>query len=489
MRQAVLASLARAMNNSPDPVFGNANHNLGELASFQTAYWKFKDNDYDKILPTLIRPYRKSTGKPVFSYRESKAALVDYEHNPALFKKRYRLIAKMQGADKYIAKALNFYLSRMLEGQFCHRGGAVPYLSNRCYSYRKTRGVHDALTYLEKCTYSEGFNVVARTDIKSYFDVINREKLVTQLRKLFKDRKSADSESIISWLTSLAGAEKKLEWKVCKGSRGNGANGSIFTSDTVIDNSLGIPQGNPISAPLSNLYLSDIDYEMINAEGEDYRYLRYADDIMICAKSEEIAQNALNSLRDSLKKLNLELGEDKTSIDDISSGNVCFLGFHYLKDKQGKEIAADKLKKFKDKIKHLTSRQHVDDNAGDISKIIHDINLRILVTRGQTKVDADQPAKLSSHSFCVHYNHNSEDAVFKQMGSLDAYIRWRIARILTDPAVRNCDCHREFFRNILPKHNMKLRSNGGKPINLIPLTGVFKNLKSIRSAGSYGLDL
>jgi hypothetical protein len=486
MKQAVLTSLSRAGINNPDQVFAGKNYNESEKQKLQNAYWKFKYDNYNKITPVLIRPYRKSDGNPVFSYRESNQAINYFRDEPEKFRKKYRLIAKMQQADKYISKALNYYLCRVLEGKFISAGDNSPYLSERCYSYRKTRGVHDALTYLEECAYDGDLKFIARTDIKSYFDVIDRGILEEQLYRLFATQKVSNSVSVISWLIALAGAEKKLEWKVCRG--GGDSRSSIYTSNIPVDNVLGIPQGNPISAPLSNLYLSDTDFEMVN-HGLDngYRYLRYADDIIICAKTKNIAVAALDKLRTSISELNLELGEDKTSIDNIYSGNISFLGFHYLEDVKGKEIASDKVKKFKDKIRHLTSRQHSVGRDIDITRLIYDINIRILVTRNQTNVN-NEPARLSPHSFCVHYGHNNEDAVFRQMGQLDSYIRWRVSRALTDPSILNSNCHREFFNRILPEHNRKLVKAGERAINLIPLTGVFRNIPKIRSAGSYGLD-
>ena len=201
-----------------------------------------------------------------------------------------------------------------------------------------------------------------------------------------------------------------------------------------------------------------------------------------------------------LKGLNLELGDGKTFVNCINSGDISFLGYRYLEGIRGKEIAAEKISKFKGKIRHLTSVQHIDSfkktsDCDLIHEIIPAINRRIRRTRKSPKAQAKQgnaagsaAPKLSPHSFPVHYSHNREKAIFKQMGKLDSFIRWRVARCLTDPEVADNECHRKFFGEILPEYNRIAREVGKKPVNLLPLTGLFNNIPAIRSAGSYGLE-
>ena len=492
MKEAVLASLSRAMKEQNDPVFGAAKTLLKSTSKkdLQPAYWKFK-NSPKSIHSVLLRPYSKATGNAIFSARLSRKAVHDYQNDPENFKKKYRLIARMSGADKCIAKSLNFYLGLMLEGRFPKRPEVKPYLSEYCHAYRKTTGVYEALDNLENWAYDEGFEWVARTDVKSYFDVIDRDILKGQLDLLF-NHFNVDGEHCIDWLLHLAGASKEMNWKIRSGPQGDRRNKMGFAPGISISNTYGIPQGNPISAPLSNLYLSDVDHEMVNmGEASGYRYLRYADDIAICAKTEEAAQAALDNIRSMLGDLNLELGESKTFVEHIRSGKINFLGFKYLNDARGKEIAFEKLQKFKGKIKHVTSDRHIKslgnlNNHDLIQRVVMGINVMIKAKRGSEANGGSR--KISLHSFPVHYSHNTEPAIFNQMASLDAFIRWRVARCLAPAIIPNDQCHKEFFGKILPKRNREVMKAGGLTVNLIPMTGIFRNVPAYRNAGSYGLD-
>lgn len=492
LKSAVLASLARKMKNSDDPVFGTASNSHGKEA--QAAYFRYRDMLPETVQPVLLRPYLKSTGKSIISARESRRAMILCREDPAEFASRYRLIARMTGVDKMIAKVLAYYLSQLLEGL---RPGSASsreaYLSQDCYAYRRNRGVHHALDCFEQWTIREGLSWVARTDIKSYFDMIRRDRLHQQLKDFFNVIGMEDEHST-RWIMALASAPKKLGWKVVVGPAGKeGGNKSNFEPDIPVDHSLGIPQGNPLSAPLSNLYLNEVDHSMAK-EGcaKGFNYLRYADDIVICAGSRREAEKACDLLRDKIQDLGLALSDKKTEIDQLNSGSITFLGYRYLADGKGKEVSPEKLRKFRRKIEHLTSRQHVGVYKGShdrdalIGRVIHDVNIRILVTRA-VQIGDETVMSLSPRSFPVHYAHNQEPAVYRQMQMLDAFIRWRVARCLVAPNISDRDCHKVFFGKLLPERNARASTQGRQRVSLIPLTGVFKNIPKFRNAGAYGV--
>jgi RNA-directed DNA polymerase len=91
----------------------------------------------------------------------------------------------------------------------------------------------------------------------------------------------------------------------------------------------GAPQGGPISPLLANLYLHPLD-ERMQAEG--LRYVRYADDFVICCPSEARARHALQVARKELQRIDLKLNEAKTVIR-APQEEFEFLG--YLLDKEG----------------------------------------------------------------------------------------------------------------------------------------------------------
>lgn len=102
---------------------------------------------------------------------------------------------------------------------------------------------------------------------------------------------------------------------------------------------------------LSNVYLTVLD----NALAEHgYKFVRYADDVLILCRSEQQAAEALNHARAVLGRLKLELNEEKTHISTFDKG-FDFLGFHF--GRRGRTIARKSLKAFYGKVRQTTKRQ------------------------------------------------------------------------------------------------------------------------------------
>lgn len=88
--------------------------------------------------------------------------------------------------------------------------------------------------------------------------------------------------------------------------------------------------------------------------------VRYADDIIVEAKSKRVAERLLESSRKYLEdKLKLKLNMEKSKVVSIYSQKFKFLGFALGKNKTGVMIIAHKLslKKAKAKLKELTARK------------------------------------------------------------------------------------------------------------------------------------
>ena len=88
-------------------------------------------------------------------------------------------------------------------------------------------------------------------------------------------------------------------------------------------NTIGTPQGGPISPILANIMLNELDKKL---EERGHPFVRYADDMMIFCKSRKSAERTLANIKPFIeKKLFLKLNEEKTKIRYIGSADVKFL--------------------------------------------------------------------------------------------------------------------------------------------------------------------
>ena len=124
-------------------------------------------------------------------------------------------------------------------------------------------------------------------------------------------------------------------------------------------NDFGIPQGSPVSALLSNIYMLDFDSKMkTTLESQGGHYFRYCDDMLFITKPhfrDDVEALAL----DEIKKLKLEINVDKTEIRDFyryggqlrCKGNksLQYLGFTF--DGERKLIRSAALAKFSNRMK------------------------------------------------------------------------------------------------------------------------------------------
>jgi group II intron reverse transcriptase/maturase len=121
----------------------------------------------------------------------------------------------------------------------------------------------------------------------------------------------------------------------------------------------GVPQGSPLSPLLSNIMLNELDKEM---EKQGLRYVRYADDFSIYAKTEREARKTGNNiflfLRDKLK---LPINTEKSGIRRPVNFTILGFGFvpTYVKGEKGKYqlvVSAKAWETLKQKIKTITRK-------------------------------------------------------------------------------------------------------------------------------------
>lgn len=205
-----------------------------------------------------------------------------------------------------------------------------PLFSDGSYGYRPGRSGQQAMQKVKSYA-DEGYTQVVEVDLSKYFDTLNHELLMNLLRKQIQD-------------TRVIGLIKK------------------YLKSGVMDNNIfckteeGSPQGGPLSPLLANIYLNEFDQEM---KHRGVPVVRYADDIVVFAKTKRAAERLLESSRKYLENnLKLTLNLEKSKAISLYSRKFKFLGFAIGKNGKGTYIRVhkDSLAKARGKLKELTRR-------------------------------------------------------------------------------------------------------------------------------------
>ena len=138
----------------------------------------------------------------------------------------------------------------------------------------------------------------------------------------------------------------------------------------VIEAKEGSPQGGNLSPLLANVYLNEFDWEF-HRRGAPC--IRYADDIVLLAKSERAAERLLESSTKYLEEmLKLKVNREKSrTVSVFAIRNFKYLGFCFGKNGKGIYIRVHgkSWKKAKDKLRQLTSRSRCGSIVRTMEKI------------------------------------------------------------------------------------------------------------------------
>jgi RNA-directed DNA polymerase len=193
--------------------------------------------------------------------------------------------------------------------------------SENSYGFRPMRSAHDAVKAGREFVAS-GKKWVVDIDLKSFFDQVNHDRLMTMIGRKVRDKR----------VLSLIGRYLRAEMQRGDGSREQ--------------RKAGTPQGGPLSPLLANIYLDPLDKEL---EKRGLSFVRYADDIAIFASSPRSAERILESVVKWLKKeLGLEVNREKSGTGP--SGQSSLLGFRLYED--GKiGVSPKSVAKLKEKVR------------------------------------------------------------------------------------------------------------------------------------------
>lgn len=234
-----------------------------------------------------------------------------------------RLLGIPTVIDRMIQQAIHQVLSPLYEAEFS------PY----SYGFRPNKGAHQAIA--KSLDYiNSGYQDIIDLDLKSFFDVVNHDLLMSILYRKIKDecllrllRKYLKTGIILGGIT-----QERLE---------------------------GTPQGSPLSPLLSNILLNEMDKELTT---RGHRFVRYADDCSIFLSSKRAANRVLKSITNFIEqKLKLKVNTEKTSI--CRPVNFHTLGYNFIgtykrgeKGKYRLRVSPKRFKLMKRRVKEITRK-------------------------------------------------------------------------------------------------------------------------------------
>lgn len=192
------------------------------------------------------------------------------------------------------------------------------------YGYRPGRSAHDAVRELTFDLQYGVYGYVVEADVKSFFDHLDHDWLLTMLAQRIDDR--ALLNLIRKWLKA----------------------GILEPDGVVIHPETGSPQGGSVSPILANVYLHyalDVWFEKVIRPGcrGEALMCRYADDWVCAFRYRADAERFYRALPKRLAKFNLEVAAEKTRILRFSrflpsrKRRFTFLGFefYWMPDREG----------------------------------------------------------------------------------------------------------------------------------------------------------
>ncbi len=226
--------------------------------------------------------------------------------------------------DRVVPTAVLMVLEPIFERDFAEHS----------YGFRPGRGCKDALRRVNQLL-EAGYTFIVDADLKSYFDTIPHDRLMTLVGHKVSDGRVL---SLIESFLKQGVLDGWREWTPEEGS----------------------PQGGCISPLLSNIYLNPLDHLMAE---QGFEMVRYADDFVILCRSPEEAARALAVVQAWTAEAGLKLHPDKTKVVDAQVAGFEFLGYRFEKGRHYPR--AKSTQKLRDTIRAQTKR-----TSGESLKVI-----------------------------------------------------------------------------------------------------------------------
>lgn len=256
----------------------------------------------DKMSVYELASYREAKGEALIT------SLLNRKYVPQAIKGveipkgngKTRLLGVPTVVDRWLQQAVSRELATKFELEF----------EEQSYGFRPQRSIHKAVQQSLKYI-NDGYQDIVDIDLKSFFDEVQHYKL---LQLIYNKVKCETTLWLIrKWLRAPILVKGKLQQR-----------------------RKGVPQGSPLSPLLSNILLDVLDKEL---QSKGLRFVRYADDFSIYAKSKAEARKLGNEVYVFLKeKLDLPINRAKSGIRRPNTFELLGHGFTptYKKGEKGK---------------------------------------------------------------------------------------------------------------------------------------------------------
>lgn len=153
-------------------------------------------------------------------------------------------------------------------------------LENCSFAYRKGYSWKQAIQKVRDY-YDQGYRWVLDADIDAFFDNVPHGRLLKKVKHVVDD--SAINALIVLWVKA-----------------------EVWDGTMISTLMKGIPQGSAVSPMLANIYLDELDEELLT---KGIRLVRYADDFLVLSKTKEKAEASAVLTGDILERMELVLDE------------------------------------------------------------------------------------------------------------------------------------------------------------------------------------
>ncbi len=230
--------------------------------------------------------------------------------------------------DRIVQQALKLVIEPSFEKKF----------ENCSYGFRPKKNAHMAVSKVRESLKFK-YRYVIDADLKSYFDMIDHNLLLDELRKEISDERILN----LVELTLKSG---------------------VVDNGCFHETQKGSTQGGVASPLFANVYLHPLDTLILE---RGHEMVRYADDFIVFHKTRKGAERVLKWITNFLeKKYKLKVHPDKTKIIDSYTEDFTFLGFVF-RPSGYLAITVKRKKLFKEKVKEIT-RKNQTVNIADLIK-------------------------------------------------------------------------------------------------------------------------